>query len=154
MRQNDSKMAPWRALGGPWAPTLLPEAPRRPPGGAPGRPGAAQNVFLAAWGGPWGGKLIDFTLPGAPREAPRGAAGGHFGSLFAVGPAGTEKVRKIKIVCIFWGVYFQSVLSLFCSPYRRRPRKRTLKKQVFVWKVFKISLVGHFLAQRKKSRSQ
>ena len=151
IKQNRSKMPPWIPLGVPWAPTLLPEPSRSRPGEALGRPGVPQKVVVGGQGASWGEKLMDFTLLG---EGPGGALGGHFRSFFAVGPAGTEKVRKMKTVCIFGCVYFQSVLSLFCSPYRRRPRKRTLKKQVFVWKVFKISLVGHFLAQRKKSRSQ
>ena len=95
--QNASKMAPWRPLGGPWAPTLLPEPPRSPLGEALGRPGALNKSLLAAWEGPWGEKLIDFTLPGGPREGPGGAPGGHFGNIFATGPAGTKKVRTILI---------------------------------------------------------
>ena len=124
IKQNGSKMAPWRPLGVPWAPTLLPEPSRSRPGEALGRPGVPQKVVVGGQGASWGEKLIDFTLLGAPWEGPGGALGGHFRSFFAVGPAGTEKVRKLYIVCIFWGVYFSSVFSPSCSPYRRRRRKR------------------------------
>ena len=100
INQNGSKMAPWRPLGVPWAPTLLPEPSRSRPGEALGRPGASQKLLLAALGRPWSEKLIDFTLPEAPREGPGGALGGHFGSFFAVGPAGPKrKQEKFKKLC-------------------------------------------------------
>ena len=89
--KHGSKMAPWRPLGGPWAPTLLPEPPRSRQGEALGRPGASRKLLLAALGRPWGGKLIDFTLPGTCLEGPGGRLGGHFHSFFAVGPAGAKK---------------------------------------------------------------
>ena len=94
IKQNGSKMAPWRPLGVPWAPTLLPEPSRSRPGEALGRPGVPQKVVVGGQGASWGEKLIDFTLLGAPWEGPGGALGGHFHSFFAGGPAGTEKVRK------------------------------------------------------------
>ena len=111
-------MAPWRPLGGPWAPTLLPEPPRSPLGEALGRPGASQKLFLAAWGSPWGEKLIDFTLPEGPREGPGGAPGGHFGSIFAARPAGMEKVRKSS----FFLDLLRSFLSVFFMFFLRLPR--------------------------------
>ena len=88
-----SKMAPWRPLGGPWAPTLLPEPSWSRPGEALGRPGASQKLLLAALGRPWSEKLIDFTLPEDPREGPGEVLGGHFGSIFAVGPGGTKNKK-------------------------------------------------------------
>ena len=96
--RHGSKIAPWRPLGGLWAPTLLPEPSRSRPGEALGRPGVPQKVVVGGQGASWGEKLIDFTLLGAPWEGPGGALGGRFRSFFAVGPAGTEKVRKMKIV--------------------------------------------------------
>ena len=90
-RQNGSKMAPWRPLGGPWAPTLLPEPPRSRPGEALGGPGAPKQIVVGSLGASWGEKLVDFTLPEAPREGPGGVLGGHFGSFFAVGPGVTKK---------------------------------------------------------------
>ena len=100
--QNDSKMAPWRPLGSPWAPTLLPHAPRSRPGEALARPGASQKFILAALERPWSEKWIDSTLLEGPREGPGGALGGHFGSFWAVAPAGTKKKQE------------QSPKSLFC----------------------------------------
>ena len=48
---------------------------------------------------------------------------------------------------------FSTCFSLsFIAVLAATAPERTLKKQVFVWKVFKISLVGHFLAQRKKEQ--
>ena len=97
---NGSKMAPWRPLGSPWAPTLLPDAPRSRPGEALARPGASQKSILAALERPGSEKWIDFTLLGAPGEGPGGALGGHFGSFFAVGPAGTKNNKKsLKQLC-------------------------------------------------------
>ena len=93
-RQNGSKMAPWRALGSPWVPTLLPEAPRSPPGGSLGRPGGAKKIVVGALGASWGEKLVDFMPPGGPREAAGGSRGGSgrpFWSIFAAGPCGTKK---------------------------------------------------------------
>ena len=97
-------MAPWRALGGPWAPTLLPEAPRSPPGGALGRPGGPKKFVVGGLGASWGEQLIDFTPPEAPREGPRVALGGHFGSIFPGGSPGTKKVRKISKISMFFDV--------------------------------------------------
>ena len=100
--KNGSKIAPWKPLGGPWAPTLLPAPSRSRPGEALGRPGASRKLLLAALGRPWGEKLIDFTLPGTCLEGPGGTLGRHFHSFFAVGPAGAKKVRKnIFFLCIF-----------------------------------------------------
>ena len=96
--KNGSKIAPWRHLGGPWAPTLLPAPSRSPPGEALGRPGASRKLLLAALGRPWGEKLIDFALPGTCLEGPGGALGRHFHSFFAVGPAGAKKVRKMHVL--------------------------------------------------------
>ena len=62
LRQTGSKIAPWRPLGGPWAPTLLPEAPRRP--------------LERLWGGSWGRLGASWGAPGASWAAP----GAHFGS--------------------------------------------------------------------------
>ena len=104
-----SKLLPgdlWASLG------------RRPcfqsrPGDALGRPGVPQKVVVGGQGASWGEKLIDFTLLGAPWEGPGRALGGHFRSFFAVGPAGTEKIRNINIVCIFWGGCIFKVFCLF-----------------------------------------
>ena len=145
-------MAPWRPLGGPWAPTLLPEPPRSPLGEALGRPGASQKLFLAAWGSPWGEKLIDFSLPEAPREGPGGAPGGHFGSIFAARPAGMKKVRKSTNFLYFWRLFLSAFLCFFFAFPAAPAQERTLKILVLAWKVFKISLVGHFLAERKNNR--
>ena len=103
-------MAPWKPLGGPWAPTLLPAPSRSPPGEALGRPGASRKLLLAALGRPWGEKLIDFTLPGTCLEGPGGALGRHFHSFFAVGPAGAKKVRKLHVL----GNVFSSSFYVFC----------------------------------------
>ena len=85
-------MPTWRPLGGPWAPTLLPEPPRSRPGEALGGPGAPKKFVVGSLGASWGEKLVDFTLPEAPRGDPGGVLGGDFGSLFfAVGPGGTNK---------------------------------------------------------------
>ena len=90
--QNGSKMAPRTPLGGPWAPTLLPEPSRSRPGEALGGPGAPEKIVVGGLGASWGEKLVDFTLPEAPREGPGGALGGYFGRIFPAGPPGTEKV--------------------------------------------------------------
>ena len=122
-----SKMSPWRPLGGPWAPTLLPEPSRSRPGEALGRPGASRKLLLAALRRPWDEKLIDFTLPGAPREGPGGALGGHFGSILAAGPAGTKKLRNITIFLNIFDVVFILFLCFFfafpAAPAQARPLK-------------------------------
>ena len=77
------------SLGGGWRGTggLL-EA-------ALGRPGASQKIVLAAWGPTWREKLVDFSLPGGPREAPGSSPGGDFGNILAARPAHTKKFKKI-----------------------------------------------------------
>jgi len=83
-RHHGSKMAPWRPLGGPWAPTLIPEGP----GGALAHSGAARGSppksLLAAWGPP-GVKSWSMSPPGGPPEgAAEGfgeALGGYFGGI-------------------------------------------------------------------------
>ena len=60
-------------------------------GTALGEPGAPKKVVVGGLGASWGEKLVDFTLPEAPREGPGGVLGGHFGSFFAVGPGVTKK---------------------------------------------------------------
>ena len=103
-RHNGSNMAPWTPLGDPWAPTLLPEAPRSPPGGALWRPGGGKKFVVGAFGASWGEKVVDFTLPEAPREGPRVALGGHFGSIFPGGSPGTKKVRNTINFSMFFEV--------------------------------------------------
>ena len=98
-------------------------APKWLPGGPP-EPRPAFEAFLvrsgAARGGSWGllGSLLaplgvvlglprcPRRLPEGPREGPGEPPGRHFGSIFAAGPAGTKKVRKISIsLCIFDAVF-------------------------------------------------
>ena len=55
-------------------------------------------------GASWGEKVVDFTLPEAPREGPRVALGGHFGSIFPGGSPGTRKVRKNNKNSMFFEV--------------------------------------------------
>ena len=128
-------MAPWRPLGGPWAPTLLPEPPRSPLGEALGVPGAPQKIVVGSLGASWGEKLLDFTLPEAPREGPRAAPGGHFGSIFAARPAGTKEARKISIFPLFFEVVFKCVFMFFFAFPAAPAQERTLKILVFVWEV-------------------
>ena len=111
-------MPTWRPLGGPWAPTLLPEPPRSRPGEALGGPGAPKKIVVGSLGASWGEKLVDFTLPEAPREGPRAAPGGHFGSIFAARPAGMKKVRKSTNFLYFWRLF----LSAFFMFFLRLPR--------------------------------
>ena len=44
---------------------------------ARGAPGGDKKLMGPAPGASWREKLIDFSLPGAPREGPGGAPGGH-----------------------------------------------------------------------------
>ena len=99
--QNPSKMAPKWLPGGLWAAS-----------GAQGvSEGASRSSFEGSWGalgGSWGllGSLLaplgvvlglprcPRRLPEGPREGPGEPPGRHFGSFFAAGPAGAEKVRK------------------------------------------------------------
>ena len=60
--ENGAKMAPKWLPGGLWAPTLLPEARRRP--------------LERLWGGSWGRRGASWGAPGASWAAP----GAHFGS--------------------------------------------------------------------------
>ena len=46
---------------------------------ARGGPGGEKKIMGPAPGASWREKLIDFCFPGAPREGPGGAPGGHFG---------------------------------------------------------------------------
>ena len=144
-------MPPWRPLGGPWAPTLLPEPPRSRPGEALGGPGAPNKFVVGSRGASWGEKLVDFTLPEAPREGPRAAPGGHFGNIFAARPAGMKKVRNSTHVRYFWRLFLSAFLCFFFAFPAAPAQERTLKILVLAWKVFKISLVGHFLAERENN---
>ena len=145
-------MATWRPLGVPWAPTLLPEPSRSRPGEALGRPGVPQKVVVGGQGASWGEKLIDFTLLGAPWEGPGGALGGHFRSFFAVGPAGTEKVRKMKTVCIFWGGVFLKCFVSFLFALPAAPAEaRTLKNRFSCGKYSKFRLSAIFSRSGKRA---
>ena len=108
--QNGSEMGPWRPLGSPWAPTLLPDAPGSRPGESLGVAGAPEKFVLAALERPWSEKCVDFTLREGPREGPGGALGSHFGSFSAVGPAGTKKNHTSnQKLCFFGAVFFACV---------------------------------------------
>ena len=51
------------------------------------------------------------------------------------------------------GYFLSAILSVFLFDHRLTGgagASAHLEKQVFAWKVFKISLAGHFLADRKK----
>ena len=87
--------------GGQMAPKLLPGGLlgcrlcfQRLPGAILEGPGGPQTFVVGGLGASWGGKLIDFTPPEAPREGPRVALGGHFGSIFPGGSPGTKKVEQ------------------------------------------------------------
>ena len=84
--QNDSKMAPWRPLGGLGPERRLLGRSWDAPGPLLGRSWVAPGPLLAA-----PGQLLG--PPGRPREGPRGAPGGDFGIIFVAGPGGTKKVR-------------------------------------------------------------
>ena len=96
-----------------WLPNGSPEASGRPLGAEP----ASRAFFAPFWrglgaarGGSWGllGSLLaplgvvlglprcPRRLPEGPREGPGEPLGRHFGSIFAAGPCGTKKIRKIS----------------------------------------------------------
>ena len=93
--ENGAKMAPKWLPGGLWAPTLLPEARRRP--------------LERLWGGSWGRRGASWGAPGASWAAP----GAHFGSpgasfwsflalrevilegVFATGACNAKKCQKL-----------------------------------------------------------
>ena len=86
----------------------------------------------AARGGSWGllGSLLaplgvvvglprcPRRLPEGPREGPGEPPGRHYGTIFAARPAGTEKVRKIRIFLDMFDVVFM----LFLAVLLRLPR--------------------------------
>ena len=121
---------PWRPLGSPWAPTLLPDTPRSRPGQALAQPAASQKFILAALERPWSEKWIDCGLLEGPREGPGGGLGGHLGSFLEVGPAGTKKKQKSHETVCFFGAVFACVFlplpCVFCSPRHSPARKHNL----------------------------
>ena len=116
--QNQSKMLPWRLLGGLW--------------GARGLRRRCPELSWSALGGSWGhlGSLLaplgvvvglprcPRRLPEGPREGPGEPPGRHYGTIFAARPAGTEKVREIRNVLDLFDVVFM----LFLAVLLRLPR--------------------------------
>ena len=108
MSQTHEKLSP---RGGKMEPKWLQNASLEASGPPSGADPASRASPEASWrrrkivfgglGGPLAEKLIDFTLPGGPWEGPGGAPGGHFGSIFAAGAAGTKKARQISIFLYF-----------------------------------------------------
>ena len=88
-------MAPKCLPGGLWAALGRRLCFQRLPGALLEGPGGPKKFVVGGLGASWGGKLIDFTPPEAPREGPRVALGGQFGSIFPGGSPGTKKVRTI-----------------------------------------------------------
>ena len=136
-RQNGSKMTPWRPLGDLWAPTLLPEAPRSPPGGALGRPGGPKNSLLAPWGPP-GAESWSISglrgVPGRPPEGPGEAPGGHFGGHCSSRALEHEKSEENNEFSLFLeailGLLFVSISS---SSWRRRRESAPRKNMKSHW---------------------
>ena len=93
-------MAPKWLPGGLWATLGWGLCFQGLPGALLEGPGGPKQFVVGGLGASWGEKLIDFTPPEAPREGPRVALGGHFGSIFPGGSPGTEKSKKlIKFQC-------------------------------------------------------
>ena len=83
--QNGGKMVPKWLPGGLWATLGRRLCFQRLPGALLEGPGGPKKFVVGGLGASWGEKLIDFTPPEAPREGPRVALGGHFGSIFREG---------------------------------------------------------------------
>ena len=94
---------------------------------------ASQTFSFAALERPWSEKWIDFS----PREGPGAALGGHFGSCWEVGPAGTKKRQEKSQDALFFGAVFACVFlplpCVFCSPRRSAARKHYLKNASNHW---------------------
>ena len=101
---NGGKMAPKWLPGGLWAALGCRLCFQRLPGAILEGPGGPRKFAVGGFGASWGGQLIDFTPPEAPREGPRVALGGHVGSIFPGGSPGTKKVRKINKCSMFFEV--------------------------------------------------
>ena len=126
--QNGSEMGPWRPLGSPWAPTLLPDALGSRPGEALGVAGAPQKFVLAALERPWSDKCVDFTLREGPREGPGDALGTHFGIFSAVGPAGNEKNTQVLKQLCFLELFLHALSYRFrvCSVRLGARRRKSI----------------------------
>ena len=149
--QNGSLEASGRPLGADPASRAFPEPSRRGSGTARGSPKSR------CWrpGGLLGRKVDRFHPPGGSLGGSRRGSGRSFSQFFCGWACRNGKSKEtVHSLHLSGGVFFKCFLSFLFALPAAPAEARTLKKQVFVWKVFKISLVGHFLAQRKKSRSQ
>ena len=116
-----------------------------------GGPGLPQKLSKAAWGGPWSEKLIDFTLPGAPRGGPGGALGGHFERFFRQGLPALQKHKKTLNFHDFRSCVCMRFSTVFFAFPAAAAQEHNFKKHVFVWKVLQISHVGRFRAEPKNT---
>ena len=125
MFQKTSKMAPKWLPEPPRGPheqgtqhgiLILP--PREPPKSPLEASGSGKSILSVPSGGAWAEKWSDFTLPEAPWEGPGEPPGRHFRSIFAARPAGTKKVRKIRMFLDIFDVAFM----LFFVVLLRLPR--------------------------------
>ena len=96
----NKKKAPWGPLGGPWAPTLLPEA--------------REKIVVGGLGASWGKKLVDFKPPGVPGKPPEGPGRDLEGSFSKVGsefPLGALFGPLLELIGLTLGVLGSSLAT-------------------------------------------
>ena len=118
--QNCFLEASGRPLGADPASSAFPEPSRRGSGTARGVP----KIVVGGLGTPLGRKVDRFHPPGDLPGGSRRGSGTSFSQLFCGWACRSEKSKKIECFGEFIFIYFLCVLSLSCSPYRRRQRKR------------------------------
>ena len=147
--QNGSLEASGRPLGADPASSAFPEPSRRGSGTARGVP----KIVVGGLGTPLGRKVDRFHPPGDLPGGSRRGSGRSFSKLFCGWACRSEKSKKNACFGEFIFIYFFMCFVFFLFALPAAPAQaRTLKKHVLVWKVCKISRVGHFRAQRKSNR--